>query len=451
MSRFTSPAVSGSFAASAGNGRVERVLVTAVVFIVAIRYRFPPDIPIGFLVAVALSPITVRYLSQFRGATIIALLSVSAAFSGVILTFLHSGLASISVSLLQVQTWRAVGIPLVLATLLWARSVVGIQRVVSTFGLGSLASLVVTGLNLDNIWKFSLAVPIILIVLSLPGVYGRRVPQVICVLGLAGISAFGDSRSSAAMLLIAAALTIAQRSPSRELRASSLRAWLAIGQLALVGTAVYLAVQAAILEGALGTAVQERTEAQIELSGSVIVGGRPEMGATVALIEAQPWGYGSGSLVTFNQILTGKTGMFELGYDPNNGYVDNYMFGYGFEVHSLLGDLWLLFGIAGALTAISILLFSLYGVGLSLSTGSATTVVLFLALRLAWDFAFSPFASAMVYLPLVLAVTLAAREASRTGQAAVSGTEGAGSRRQSYDPSGVGDRSARAARRSWIQ
>lgn len=101
-----------------------------------------------------------------------------------------------------------------------------------------------------------------------------------------------------------------------------------------------------------------------------------------------------------------KAGMAAIGYDPNNGYVDVYMFGYGFEVHSLLGDLWLLFGPLGAVLALTIVGYALFGLGTALSNGTAATVVVFLALRLSWDLAFSPFASAMVYLPLALAVTL---------------------------------------------
>ena len=41
--------------------------------------------------------------------------------------------------------------------------------------------------------------------------------------------------------------------------------------------------------------------------------------------------------------------MSALNYDPNNGYVEQYLFGQGYEVHSVLGDLWIHFGVAGAL------------------------------------------------------------------------------------------------------
>lgn len=392
---------------------IEVVAAYAVTFLIAFRYRFSPDIPIGFLVALAMIPVTIRVLRLFRGAVLIACLSVTAAVYGVILTIARP-VELANGSLLVVQTWRAVGIALVLAALLWVRTVIGTRRLVFTFGLGALATLGLTGLNFDNIWKFSLAVPVTLILLSLPGVYGRRTPQLLIVLGLAAVSAFGDSRSSAGMLLIAAALTLFQPRSGDERPATPGRAWRMLGRVALIGVGGYLAVQAAILEGVLGEAVRARTEMQIEQSGSLLVGGRPEMGAAVALISERPWGYGAGALASYREVVLGKSGMASLGYDPNNGYVENYMFGYGFEVHSLAGDLWLLYGFAGIALAVTILVACLFSVGTAMSVGGASTVAIFLALRLTWDFAFSPFPSAMFYLPLALAVTLTPRLIERT-------------------------------------
>lgn len=388
----------------------ERLGAFVAVFLIAVRYRFPPDIPIGFLVALALLPVSGRFVLRYRGVALIGAATIVAAVSGQILTLAAVPSGQVNGSLLTVQTWRVVGILLVVAALLWARSTIGSQRLIVTFALGSVASLAFTGVNFDNIWKYSLAVPVTLLSLSLPFVYGRRLPQLIVVLVLAAVSAFGDSRSSAGMLLIAAALTFLQRRRG-SVAATKGRAWAAIGQLALVGVGAYLVIQAAILEGALGAAVESRTEAQIAQSGSAIVGGRPEMGAAVALISGRPWGFGAGSLVSYDDLRIAKEGMLQLGYDPNNGYVEKYMFGYGYEVHSVLGDLWILFGIAGAVLAVLIVGYALFGLGLKMVSGTAATIVIFLTLRLTWDLAFSPFASAMIYLPLALAITLPKRDA----------------------------------------
>lgn len=383
--------------------RLEMPAALVVVFLAAIRYRFSPDIPVSFLLALVLAPIGLSVLRRFTGARAVALLALGAAATGWVISAVRIDV-EVSSSLLTVNTVRVLSVALVLALLLWARTVLGIRRLVLTFGVGSLASLAVTGLNLDNIWKFNLSVPLTLILLCLPKVYGDRKMQVIAVLALSGISAFSDSRSMSAMLLITAALTLLLR-PKKE-RVQRSRAWMALSQLAILGAAIYLLVQAVILEGLLGESVRARTEAQIETSGSAIVGGRPEMGATGALIGANPWGYGSGSLAGYQDVVVGKTGMSHLGYDPNNGYVERYMFGNGFEVHSVLGDLWIVFGPVGAVLGLAILGYALYSLGSGLASGLIASVVLFLGIRLVWDLAFSPFPSAMAYLPLTLAVLL---------------------------------------------
>ena len=41
-------------------------------------------------------------------------------------------------------------------------------------------------------------------------------------------------------------------------------------------------------------------------------------------------------------------GMASLNYNPDNGYVRNYMFGHGFELHSGLVDAWIALSLPGA-------------------------------------------------------------------------------------------------------
>ena len=190
-------------------------------------------------------------------------------------------------------------------------------------------------------------------------------------------------------------------------RRSTLRTLAAIGLAAFVA---YNAVQTFILDGWLGAATQERSEAQIELSGSLIAGGRPEMGASSALLAFNPWGFGSGTIPTFSDVLVAKTGMRSLNYQPNNGYVENYMFGGGFEVHSLLGDFWLRFGIVGAVLLVALVLTSLIGAARRLSAGTAAGLTMFLAIQVAWDALFSPlFFTSLNTLTLAVVLTIAVK------------------------------------------
>ena len=387
----------------------EKAAATATVFIIAIRYKLPPNIPIGFLLALCLLPVTAHYLIRYRGAVVITGLCILSATSGLLLTMEQAGIGNAGRALSLVQTSRVLGIGLVLAALLWARALLGIQRIVLTFGLGSLTSLLVSGVNTDNPWKYSLSIPVALILLSLPGVAAHRWRQMLVVLTLVVVSAVNDSRSAAGLLLLAGVLAVTQRDREVPDGLSKWRSLITLGRIIVIGVGAFFVTQAAILEGVLGEAARIRTEAQISLSGSALVGGRPEMGAALSLISGRPWGYGAGSLVTYDDLMLAKSGMNALGYNPNkNGYVERYMFGNGFEVHSVLGDMWILFGLAGAVLALAAVAFALLGLADSLSRGKAMTVAAFLILQLTWDFAFSPLPSAMPLIPLTLAVALPA-------------------------------------------
>lgn len=391
--------------------QLEQVLAIGLVLVIALRYRLSPDVPVGFLLAAAMLPVTIRAINWYRGIQVILVLVVLATVSGLVLTWVYSTSGEVNHSVLIVQTARVLGLGLATLALLWARTVLGTRRMVFAFAIGTFVSLVTTvGINDSNIWKFSLSVPVILLALSLPGVYRRRPAEVAALLVLATISATSNSRSSAAMLLIAAGLVTTQGTLWDAPRSRTSGAVVAVFRIAAFGLGVYYLVRAAALEGILGEVTQERTAAQLQATGSVILGGRPEVGASLALIGDRITGYGAGSLPSPSQVLSAREGMRGLGQTPDSGYVQNYMFGNGFELHSVLGDLWVLFGLAGMVLAVAVVGYAVMGAAHALSHRVAPAVTLFLTIRLVWDFAFSPFASAMLTLPLALAVVLVKRD-----------------------------------------
>ncbi len=383
---------------------LERTAAMAVAFLLAFRLRLPPDVPIGFLAAGALLPVTIAVVRRNRGVLILVTLAVLATGSGLFLTWVADTYGQADTSLTIVQTARVLGLAIGVLALLWARTVVGTRMTILLYGAGALSSAAVFGVNLDNPWKFSLSVPVALIVLSSPLVYGNKRNEILALVALGAVSALNDSRSAAAMFLIGAAV-LATRSRSARSAARSVGPVLL--QLTLLGAGGFYLVQAAVVEGMLGEGARSRTLEQIDRSGSVLVGGRPEIGASWALLTERPLGYGAGALPSPSDVNLAKSGMMKLGYDPNNGYVENYMFGYGFEVHSLLGDLWILFGLAGCALAVVVLVLTSAGLLRGIAQGTATAVLVFLALRTAWDFAFSPFPSAMETVMLAVAVAVA--------------------------------------------
>ncbi|MFF2772912.1 hypothetical protein ACFVUP_38015, partial [Streptomyces bacillaris] len=179
--------------------------------------------------------------------------------------------------------------------------------------------------------------------------------------------------------------------------------------LLVVSAIAYNVGQSLIVDGALGQATQQRTITQIDTSGSLILGGRPELAATTALMQHYPFGFGSGVYANSAQILVAKQGMAAINYAPNNGYVDNFMFGTGFELHSMVGDLWAGYGVAGLALAVALLWYILRGLGQSIARRTASALLIYLAVRTLWSLFFGPWYSSVTLLTLLIGIALLPR------------------------------------------
>ena len=304
---------------------LEITVAFAVVFVMAFRLRVRPDIPIGYFIGVVLLPVTVMALRRYRGMLPIAVVTVVAAISGILLTVGASPVRSTSHSLAEIHTARVLGIALATMALLWARSIIGSRNTVFMYGLGMLASVGLEGVNHANSWKFSFSVPLVLLVMSLPKVYRHRAIESVLLLALSAYSALHDSRSAAATLLIAAALVMVQARPRRVRPVTRARATRILLGIAAVALVAFFVLQFAIVRGVLGAEVQQRTLAQIHTSGSVILGGRAEAGASVKLLKEQVWGYGAGTLPSHHDVQVGKEGLIRVGADPENPATIDYL------------------------------------------------------------------------------------------------------------------------------
>lgn len=368
----------------------------------AIRYQFGPGVSLSLLTAVALLPVWWPAMKQFRFVRPLLGLAVVAGVWGAVLTSTET-MRPTSSSLLLEQTFTLLSLAGGIGTLLWARTQLGIGGTAVAFGLGALANVALTGGNSANLWKYSLAVPVIIIVLGLTSTSARRWLDLLALAVLAGICLVSDSRSMTSFLLLSGVIVLWQSfMPPGRRRPRPLQTLLMLGVLSL---GAFSLLQALILDGALGDAAQQRTQAQIDTSGSLIAGGRPELGAATALISHRPQGFGSGVLPTSQDVWIAKTGMSGLNYDPNNGYVEGYMFGGQFEVHSVLGDMWLRFGPVGAVFAIMLVACAVYAVARSVSLRAASGLAVLLTLLGAWDTFFSPLLTSSRTLALLFAIT----------------------------------------------
>jgi hypothetical protein len=385
-----------------------RAVIAVLIVLTAMQVDLFGGITLGTAVGIALAPVWVPRLRSFSGAPTFSVIVLVCLASGIWLTALAS--TDHTTSDKYVRSWAALTIGLVTAVgaILWARTVFADGTVAVLYGIGMVAGISPTDLASANPWKFAWSVPLTVLLLGLAWMVNNRWLAVVLAILLAAVSAVSDSRSHFGILLMATALVIWQMGFRNRRRAGS--AWRAVIMFAALGWAVYSMGQALLLEGSLGEEAQTRSEAQVETSGSLILGGRPEIGATGALMAERPWGLGIGTSPTVEEILVAKAGMIRLGYDPNNGYVERYMFGELVELHSIIGDAWALFGIPGLALSGFAAWALLRRAGTGLAERDLSALMAVLIIRTCWDLGFGPLYSSLPVLALSIGLALGRRD-----------------------------------------
>lgn len=387
----------------------EQLLAAFCVFMVALRYPLGGSLVAPDPLAWVLIPLWLPVLRRYRGARSVigaGLLAIAFSFA---LTRLASVDHHVSMKLnneickLLLSTVCGVGL------ILWAREHLRMRYIHAAFALG----LLVAGpdnhkLYVTNPWKFGFSVPVTILVVGWFASSRRPRLTVALLVLFAAICTLTDARSNFAVLLLTIVLVAWRLAPRVRRRRSTILG--TIATIIAIAVAAYYLVTALILDGALGAATQARSQAQIATSGSLLTGGRPELGASTALFHLRPFGFGGGTYLTTHDLLTAKDGMVKLGYAPNNGYVENFMFGRGIELHSSFFDLWAWCGLAGILLAVLILVQALAGLGNLLNVDPAGgAVTIFAAILTLWNLPFSPWLASMPITMLALGTGLVRR------------------------------------------
>lgn len=386
--------------------KAESILLCVTTVIIAMRINVPHAIA-GDLLAMALLPAWFTYVRRYAGAYLFMGICFLAAASGIVLTLWSSADHRIGLGAMLDNTLLIVGPAMSFGLLLWARHRLGESAVLVLFGVGLVLGVShTTEFYSQQPWKFGYSTAATVLLLALAHLSRSLTVELVVVITLMLIAAATDSRTSFAVLLLIAALQIWQRRPrQKSYRGSALRALLGLG---VGGALIYYIGQGLILAGYLGVKTQQRSLQQINASGSLILGGRPELGATLALMRDRIWGFGSGTYVNYHDLLVAKTGMAGLNYDPDNGYVEKFMFGLGYKLHSATGDLWARYGLVGIAIAIFILVMTMRKIGHSVTFSTASAALLYIGFWSMWNVFFSPWYSSltMITLMLVLSVRL---------------------------------------------
>jgi len=393
---------------------VERLVAAAAVLVLFLQVQLPvAHLNPAVLVAAVLMPVWVQVLPRFEGARLLLGAFVVAVAAGILLSVAEQGVRQINVSSgldFVVGTLTLMG---GLGVILWARTLISAPVIAMLAGFGLLATVSRSAeLFASNPWRFGYSIPVTIVVLAIAWRIGSRWFEISALLALALVSATNDARSNFGMLILAALLVVWR---ARRLSPGQRGSWISMSLLvAAVAFAVFQISQTLILSGYLGERTQERSQAQVDAAGSIILGGRPELAAAAALFWSDPGGFGVGAVPTPTEIVTAKAGMAKINYDPDNGYVERYMLGGHFELHSVLGDLWTSYGIAGIGAGALLVGVAVRATALSLRSGVASGLLVYLAVRTLWGFAFGPFLGGSSIIMLFVGLVLIERSAQRT-------------------------------------
>ncbi|MDQ0078997.1 hypothetical protein [Arthrobacter oryzae] len=375
----------------------------ATVMLLGLRINIGQGMTPGYLLAFALIPLWLPALGKFRWATPLTVAGILAILSGAWLTAFASIDHDISTKNLVSDSLMVLGIMAGVGVILWARQFMPIHILGLLFSLGLLATIFAGELRFSaNPWKYAYSVPVTIIVLSLVRFMKNRFMEILALLILGTVSALNDSRSFFAIIALTAILLVWQYLPASR-RNGVYKTLLAFGAIAVI---TYNAGATLVVDGYLGAGAQARSVEQIQTSGSLLVGGRPELTAALALLQDRPYGFGTGVLASPADVLTAKAGMVAINYEPNNGYVEKYMFGERIELHSVLGDLWAPFGIPGLIAGLAILVLLLRVIATLVAHRTGSGLELFLVILTLWNLLFSPLYSSAPTLLLTLGLVL---------------------------------------------
>lgn len=381
--------------------------------LLGMRLQFNHTISVGYVAAGILAPMWLPKLKKYRGAVPLLLVGVIAVISGFWLLGWNSASHQLNQNSLFNNSVLLVGLLLSIAVVVWARQLMPVWVIGLAYGTGLLLGVSRDGMAAENPWKYGYSIPVIVLALSLCGYAAIRFRQhrgyveIGVLLALAVMSGLHDSRSLFAMLGLALILVAWQLIPvGRTRRRSVTKTVLAFVMLVLI---TYEGGTSLLVDGYLGEAAQQRSVEQINLTGSLLLGARPEMAASYALFQSHPWGFGVGVMPSLEDVAVAKTGMAAINYQPNNGYVERYMFGTHFELHSVTADLWVLFGIPGLILAAAVLLVTVRWIIVSITHRRASSLVLFLCINSLWNVFFSPLYTSITSMALTVGLAVLPR------------------------------------------
>ena len=389
------------------------LLAGAAAFLAGTDFTLARGLTVGGLIGAALAPVWIREACRYRGAVLSGVLLLACLLSALALNTWRSATHPPTEAGVLTELLPVISAAMCAGALLWGQRVLSPGIVVCLYAIGSFMTATMGSRFAEDPWRFGFSMPSTMLLLGACLLIRRRprkqlLAELVALGALTAVTALSGARSMSAFLIMTVVLLLWQHRPATAKKSTSVLISLVL--VGALGLGLYRALEGAALDGYLGSSAQQRTEQQTQAAGSLILGGRPEIGATVSLMLHEPMGYGAGTMATPSDMQAAKQGMSRLGYDPDNGYVEHYMFGTRIEVHSLIGDLWVWFGLAGLVLSGWLLWLATGYLGRSMAHRTGTALGIFLALQLGWNLFFGPIISSLPPLALALGVFLLQRK-----------------------------------------
>lgn len=294
----------------------------------------------------------------------------------------------------------------------WAIHRIGLRLLLISYGFGAYANLTLLYRIPPTDFKFALSIPIVLVVAGTLYRYPAILTSAFLCLAVVGMAS--GARSYAAFLVAATILWITARVlPAPRTHRRPYARYLLVGAFGVaIGVVIYELGTELLLSGAFGAYNQVRTATQLEQTGNLITSARPEWFATFNLMRDHIWGFGPGAVPDTGTLFTALDGLATIHFQGGD-YVTGYMFGGHYELHSVIADLWVSFGVVGLGIGLTLFAYLLYRLLDEVTLGQPKPLQLFLMLSAAWYMLFGPLLANTPFVVLTLVVLLASPRGTR--------------------------------------
>ncbi|SNR96788.1 hypothetical protein [Blastococcus mobilis] len=375
--------------------RSDDYLAFAATTLIGFRYQLQPGLTTDIVATVLTLPLWISVVAAYKHIRPLIATGVIMVLASLLLSWDTAASQPVSWETASGVVRFAVFTIMSLGPLCWARTRIGVVGIALAYSAGAmLRGLLSSAVDIGLLWKYGLALPVaylLLAVLVATRARMRTCMTTFCMLALVGV--LNDYRSYTGICLLTALLLVVHRRQPLHSRAlhKPLRTAALITALA---ASVYYLFSAAAVGGLLGSDIQAVSKSQAGGDSiALILGGRPEWAATLSLMMNNPTGYGAGAVPTSIDLAWAKEGLSSTTLGIGGNYVNDYMFGGAFKLHSLIADFWVNFGLPGLAWTLALAAFFVMRLTRAPGDPARRAMVSFASIAGIWFLLFGPILS----------------------------------------------------------